>query len=132
MAAQMKLLWQPYQSDVLVFHTCNNTVTALKNQLLAAVDAIYLAAIKQEHIGYTNCSCGNMLTHLFNIYGKIISTMLCTFAKKIRTPYNPVAHIEEMFCQIDEANDLALNTNSPYQDRQLVHIGYVIVFVLLS
>ena len=127
-AAQMELLRQTHQADLASFHTCNNTDTALKNQLLTAVDDIYLAAIKQEHIGYTNRSCGDMLTHLFNTYGTITSTMLRTSAEKMRTPYNPAAPIEEMFKQIDEANDLALDANSPYQDRQLVNIGYDLVF----
>eukprot|EP00957_Ditylum_brightwellii_P040830 3090515-Ditylum_brightwellii.AAC.1 len=50
MTAQMELLRQTHQADLVAFHTCNNTDTALKNQLLAAVDGIYLATIKQEHI----------------------------------------------------------------------------------
>eukprot|EP00957_Ditylum_brightwellii_P121012 9228811-Ditylum_brightwellii.AAC.1 len=69
-----------------------------------------------------------MLMHLFNTYGQITSTMLCTSAKKMRTPYNPAAPIKEMFRQIDEANDLALDANSPYQDIQLVNIRYDLVF----
>eukprot|EP00957_Ditylum_brightwellii_P085214 6480233-Ditylum_brightwellii.AAC.2 len=113
-AAQMELLQQTHQSDLAAFHTCNNTNTALKNQLLVAVDNIYLATIKQEHIEYTNCSCGDMLTHLFNTYRQITSTMLHTSAKKMCSPYNPAAPIEEMFQQNDEANDLALDANSPY------------------
>eukprot|EP00957_Ditylum_brightwellii_P048045 3648685-Ditylum_brightwellii.AAC.1 len=52
--AQMELLRQTHQADLASFHICNNTDTALKNQLLTAADNIYLAAIKQEHIGYTN------------------------------------------------------------------------------
>eukprot|EP00957_Ditylum_brightwellii_P128412 9793695-Ditylum_brightwellii.AAC.1 len=115
----MELLRQQHQDTLLACHTCNNINTALKKQLLAAVDDIYLAAIKQEHIGYTNRSCGNMLTHLFNTYGQITSTMLSTSAKKMCTPYNSVAPIEEMLHQLDEADDLAMDANSPYQDRQL-------------
>eukprot|EP00957_Ditylum_brightwellii_P139290 10615422-Ditylum_brightwellii.AAC.1 len=46
----------------------------------------------------------------------------------MRTPYNPVAPIEEMFQQIDEANNLAQDANSLFQDRQLVNIGYDLVF----
>eukprot|EP00957_Ditylum_brightwellii_P137597 10490100-Ditylum_brightwellii.AAC.1 len=36
MAAQMELLQQTHQADLASFHTCNNTNTALKNQLLTA------------------------------------------------------------------------------------------------
>eukprot|EP00957_Ditylum_brightwellii_P173668 13222469-Ditylum_brightwellii.AAC.1 len=38
MAAQMELLRQQHQANLLAFHTCRNTDTVLKNQLLAAVD----------------------------------------------------------------------------------------------
>eukprot|EP00957_Ditylum_brightwellii_P117588 8968036-Ditylum_brightwellii.AAC.1 len=127
-AAQMELLRQQHQADLSAFHICSNTDTALKNQLLAAVDDIYLATIKQEHIGYTNRNCGEILTLLFNTYGKITNTMLRTSSEKMRTLYNPAAPIEELFQQIDETNDLAQDANSPFQDRQLVNIGYDLVF----
>eukprot|EP00957_Ditylum_brightwellii_P177038 13486864-Ditylum_brightwellii.AAC.1 len=105
-AAQMEFLRQQHQADLLAFYTCHNTDTALKNQLLTAVDDIYLAANKQEHIGYTNQSFGDMLSHLFTTCGQITSAMLRTSSEKMCTPYNPSAPIKEMFCQIDEANDL--------------------------
>eukprot|EP00957_Ditylum_brightwellii_P188540 14353641-Ditylum_brightwellii.AAC.1 len=93
-----------------------------------AVGNMYLAAIKEDHIGYTNRFCGDMLGHLYNTYGQITSTMFCTSSEKMRTPYNPAAPIEEMFKQIDEASDLAQDANSPYQDQQLVNIPYDLVF----
>eukprot|EP00957_Ditylum_brightwellii_P171943 13090841-Ditylum_brightwellii.AAC.1 len=46
----------------------------------------------------------------------------------MRSPYNPAAPMEEVFQQINEANDLAQDANSPFQDRQLVNIGYDLVF----
>eukprot|EP00957_Ditylum_brightwellii_P031986 2425287-Ditylum_brightwellii.AAC.1 len=49
-ASQMELLRQQHQADLNAFHACNNTDTTLKNQLITAVDDMYLAAIKQEHI----------------------------------------------------------------------------------
>eukprot|EP00957_Ditylum_brightwellii_P202901 15332318-Ditylum_brightwellii.AAC.1 len=48
--------------------------------------------------------------------------------QKKRTPYNPAAPIKEMFKQVDEASDLAQDTNSPYQDQQLVNIAYDLDF----
>eukprot|EP00957_Ditylum_brightwellii_P043065 3262752-Ditylum_brightwellii.AAC.1 len=58
-AAQMKLLRQQYQAKLLASHMHNNMDTALRNQLITATIDMYLAPIKQEHIGYTNPSCGD-------------------------------------------------------------------------
>eukprot|EP00957_Ditylum_brightwellii_P023366 1763261-Ditylum_brightwellii.AAC.1 len=51
MAAQIELLRQQQQAKLLVFHICNNTDTAFKNQLLVAADDMYLAAIMWQFIG---------------------------------------------------------------------------------
>eukprot|EP00957_Ditylum_brightwellii_P166827 12697950-Ditylum_brightwellii.AAC.1 len=119
MAAQMELLWQQHATNLSAFHTCKNTDTALKNQLITKVDDMYLAAIKEDHIGYTNRSCGDMLGHLYNTHGQITSTMLRTSSEKMRTLYNPTAPIKEMFKQIDEASDLARKTSPPLTVRHL-------------
>eukprot|EP00957_Ditylum_brightwellii_P136406 10403699-Ditylum_brightwellii.AAC.1 len=47
MATQMELFRQQHQAKLLAFHMCNNTNTALKNQLIAAVDDMYFSSIKQ-------------------------------------------------------------------------------------
>eukprot|EP00957_Ditylum_brightwellii_P151490 11536487-Ditylum_brightwellii.AAC.1 len=46
----------------------------------------------------------------------------------MHTPYNPAAPIKEMFKQISETNNLTMDAISPYQNFQLVNIGYDLVF----
>ena len=42
-----------------------------KNQLLSALDDIYIRALKDHHIGYMNQSICAILQHLFDNYGNI-------------------------------------------------------------
>ena len=44
---------------------------ALKKQLLAAVDDIFLCSLKQPYIGYGNVTVLDLLTHLYSTYAQI-------------------------------------------------------------
>eukprot|EP00957_Ditylum_brightwellii_P107805 8224091-Ditylum_brightwellii.AAC.1 len=71
MLAKMEALCLQHRADLNSFHTCHNANKALKNQLSMLVEDTYVAAIKEEHIGYTNRLVRDMLGHLYNIYGNI-------------------------------------------------------------
>eukprot|EP00957_Ditylum_brightwellii_P202281 15329441-Ditylum_brightwellii.AAC.1 len=75
-AAETEELRHQHKADLATIHTCKNTDKALKKQLLTTVEDIYISAIKEEHIGYTNQSVGNILGHVYNTDGTILSTML--------------------------------------------------------
>eukprot|EP00957_Ditylum_brightwellii_P150804 11482327-Ditylum_brightwellii.AAC.1 len=66
-------------------------------QYKANLEDTYIAAIKEEHIGYTNRLIGDMLGHLYNTYGHISSTMLQNSSDRMRNPYNPSLPIEQLF-----------------------------------
>eukprot|EP00957_Ditylum_brightwellii_P165287 12584465-Ditylum_brightwellii.AAC.1 len=98
----MEALQMQHKADLATFLTCYNANKALKNQLLIAVNNNYITTVKEEHIGYTNQSEGDILGHLYNTYGTISSTMLRKSAEYMRTPYDPSAPIEHLFKMIDE------------------------------
>eukprot|EP00957_Ditylum_brightwellii_P026451 2001041-Ditylum_brightwellii.AAC.1 len=82
----MEALQMQHKADFATYHTCYNINKALKNQLLTLVDDNYITAIKEEHIGYTNRSVGDIL-------GTYTTTMLRKSAEHMRTPYDPSAPI---------------------------------------
>eukprot|EP00957_Ditylum_brightwellii_P140435 10699875-Ditylum_brightwellii.AAC.1 len=124
----MEVLQMQHKADLATYHTCYNAYKALKNQLLTLVNDNYITAIKEQHIGYTNRSVGDILGHLYNIYGAISSTMLQKSAKHMRTPYDPSAPIKHLFKRIDDAQDLATDARNPYQEAQLIGIAYDLIF----
>eukprot|EP00957_Ditylum_brightwellii_P107822 8225090-Ditylum_brightwellii.AAC.1 len=67
-AAEMEVLQMQHKADLATYHTCYNADKALKNQFLTMVDDNYITAIKEEQIGYTNQSMGEILGHLYNTH----------------------------------------------------------------
>eukprot|EP00957_Ditylum_brightwellii_P095793 7298284-Ditylum_brightwellii.AAC.1 len=122
MAAKTEVLCLQHRADLISFHTYHNTNKSLKNQLITLVEDTYIAAIKEEHIGYINRLVGDMLSHLYNTYGNISSTMLRMSAEKMCTAYDLTVSIEQMFKCLDDAQDLsrdARDARNPYQEAQL-------------
>ena len=66
-----------------------NVNTTLKNQLLSALDDIYVRALKDRHVGYTNQSICTILQHLFDNYGNITPLELEDKDTKMRATWDP-------------------------------------------
>ena len=60
-----------HTEDLRQWREFKNVNTALKNQLLSALDDIYIRALKDRHVGYMNQSIRSILQHLFDNYGNI-------------------------------------------------------------
>ena len=60
-----------HTEDLRQWRECKNVITALKNQLLSAIDNIYVRALKDRHVGYMNQPIWAILHHLFENYGNI-------------------------------------------------------------
>ena len=60
-----------HTEDLRQWREFKNVNTALKNQLLSALDDIYIRALKDSHVGYMNQSIRTILQHLFDNYGNI-------------------------------------------------------------
>ena len=58
------------------FRTYCDTDKALRNMLIEAVPDIYLRKIKDKQIGYSNVTCLQVLTHLWDNYGVITQAKL--------------------------------------------------------
>ena len=84
---EKKIFWMEY----------TNTDKALKQQLLAAVDNIYLAPIKDRITGFNGCSSLDILSHLYTNYGKINTQTISEVQTQFYEPYNPQEPIEQLF-----------------------------------
>ena len=70
-AANTSTIVRRHTEDLRQWRECKNVNTALKNQLLSALDDIYIRALKDRHVGYMNQSIRAILQHLFDNYGNI-------------------------------------------------------------
>ena len=102
--------------------------TALKNQLLSALDDIYVRALKDCHVRYMNQSIHTILTHLFDNYGNITPLELEDNNMKMRATWDPNSPFDCLIKQIEDGQDYANDGGQPCTAEQLLCIAYTLVF----
>ena len=99
-----------------------------KNQLLSAIDDIYIRALKDRHVGYMNQSIRAVLQHLFDNYGSINPLELEDNDTKMRATWDPNSPFNCLVKQIEDGQDYADDGGQPYTAEQLLRIAYTLVF----
>ena len=117
-----------HTEDLQQWHECKNVITALKNQLLSAIDNIYVHALKDRHVGYMNQPIHAILHHLFENYGNITPLELEDNNTKMRLNWDPNSPFDCLIKQIEDGQDYAEDGGQPYTTEQLLHIAYTLVF----
>jgi hypothetical protein len=110
------------------FIRTRNVADSLKRQLLATVPDIYLAALKNPHVGYANVSTRALLDHLFENYGVLHSLDLMANNAKMSEQWDPSTPFETLSQRIDECIEIADDAGRPYQPLQILDIVYALVF----
>ena len=88
-AATISAIIRHHTEDLQQWRECKNVITALKNQLLSAIDNIYVRALKDCHVGYMNQPIHAILHHLFENYGNITPLELKDNNTKMRSNWDP-------------------------------------------
>ena len=81
-APQISAANRAYDKSKIVFNEYTSLQLALRKQLIAAVEPIYLRAICDKYVGFGNSTILQMLTHLYKSYAKITPYTLSPFATK--------------------------------------------------
>ena len=127
-AANTSAIIRRHTEDTRQWREFKNVSTALKNQLLSAVDDIYVHALRDRHVGYMNQTIRNILTHLFNNYGNITQLELEDNDTKMRTLWDPNSPFDCLVQQLEDGQDYADDGGQPYTTDQLLRIAYTLVF----
>ena len=101
---------------------------ALKKQLLAAVDDIYLCSLKMPYIGYGNVTVLELLTHLYSTYAKISPGDLEENERRMKTPYDANFPIELLFKQVEDSVAYADHGQAPISPVQTTNRAYTLIF----
>ena len=127
-AANTSTIVRRHTEDLRQWHEFKNINTALKNQLLSALDDIYVHTLKDRHVGYMNQSIRTILTHLFDNYGNITPLKVKDNDTKMRATWDPNSPFDCLIKQIEDGQDYADDGGQPYTTKQLLHIAYTLVF----
>ena len=102
--------------------------SALKTQLVQAVDEIYIKSLKNKYTGYANHTTKEILDHLYKSYANITAATLQENDLKMRGALDPTQPIEALFARVEECQELAAAGNTPYTQEQILNIAYQAIF----
>ena len=125
---QTRRIERDHRETLRVFREITRTDQALQQQLLSSVDDMYLKALKQPHLGYTNRTCFDLLTHLYDNYGQISQIDLSDNESRMKTSYDISTPIQNLFTQIDDAIEYAVNGNAAFTAPFILTTAYVLVY----
>ena len=113
-AANISTIVRRHTEDLRQWREFKNVNTALKNQLLSAIDDIYIRALKHRHVGYMNQSIRAILQHLFDNYSNITPLELEDNDTKMRATWDPNSPFDCLVKQIEDGQDYADDGGQPY------------------
>ena len=88
-SAQIASLNRAFDKEFQIYSDFVAVGNALKKQLLAAVEDIYICSLKQPYIGYGNVTVLQIITHLYATYVKLSSGDLEDNETRMNTAYDP-------------------------------------------
>lgn len=127
-AAQITSIRKAHDDANKAFHQYVNVDKALKQQLIEAVDDLYLKALRNKYVGFSNQTFLTMMAHLYTHYAKISPSDLTLNDAAMKKPYDPNLPIENLFEQINDAVEYAAAGKTPYSNAQIETIAYQLVF----
>ena len=95
---------------------------AMQAQILAAVDAEYLAEVKHSVLGFHNVDTRSLINHLMTTYGKITPKDIIENEKRAQQAWHPTTKtIEALWKQAQDAKDFTQNlTRGKLDDDRLI------------
>jgi hypothetical protein len=125
---QIAAIERTHKECTRLYNECINVGNALKQQVLEAVDEIYLRTLDHSVYGFAIKSVLDIINHLFESYGGITPVELEKNDARIRAPYNVTEPFEKFVSQIEDSVAFAEAGQAPITVQQVLVIGYNILF----
>ena len=93
---------------------------SLKNQVINAVEDTYFRVSKNKYTGFLRVTFRDLLKHMINWYGKIMTTDLKYNNQRMNEPIDSSLPIDKYFNQIDDCIQFDGDDNIPYIASKVV------------
>ena len=111
-----------------VFKEANNVEKALIKQIVAAIDAEYLKALRNTTTNTINLTIPDLLAYLFSTYGYVAPSEVDEEEQKLKTFYwNPYDPPVLMFNAIEDFESLAAAANLPRPEAVIINYGISLI-----
>ena len=116
-----------HAEQLRLYRACNNTAQAPRKQLLAAIDPLCVASLKDVVTGFTSLTPWDLLQCLFRHYGRISDQRLADNDETLSSDWDPDAPIEGLFQRVEDGSRLAVAADAPIPERKLISYGYLAI-----
>jgi hypothetical protein len=122
------LLERTHQDELRVFHEVRGVERALTQQIVAAVDSSYLAAMRNRTTGQFTGTVYQLLQYLLTVYGKISPSQLLQLEQETKSfTYDPITPIDVVFNAIEDLVEYGEMARCTYTMAQTINIAYSIL-----
>ena len=90
----------------------------LKNQLVNAIDEIYIKDLQDRVTGFSTRSVRDIIQYLYQPYGSVTPAQLTADDERFRAPYDGSTDLEAYFNGIGDCLFMADKSNQPYSKGQ--------------
>ena len=116
-----------HQASLKQYKECNLIERALKNQIINAIDSLYLEALEEDYVGYKNRSIIDLFTHLFDNYGIISNKDLADNEAKLLEEWETETPIEHLFKRIEKVANYATKAGDTFTETKKIAAAYNLI-----
>jgi hypothetical protein len=106
-AAQISANKDRWEEATSALKTYNTVQSALKKQIIAVFEPMYLEILNDDLVGFDNTTARDMLDHLFLSYGSITAVEIEQNFDNMRKAWDPQQPVETLFKKIQDCVDFA-------------------------
>jgi hypothetical protein len=127
-AAQISAARHTWDEAVHTYRTYTSVQQALKKQIIAVFEPMYLDALNDNIFGFANTTAHEMLDNLFMTYGNITAVDLENNFEKMCRAWDPQQPVESLFKQIQDCAYYSEAGSVLCGHPQQINVGYAKVF----
>ena len=116
-----------YNESKSTYKTFLAAKTALRNQVLNAVDDKFISALKESIVSYTRLAPLDIISHLKKEYGEITESDLTNNDTKMQEPWDPSTPIEDLYERLEKGQRYARAAGEDIADATIVRYGYTAI-----
>ena len=120
-----RTMTETHKEELRVFRECQGVKAALQQQLVEAIDPIYLEAIRDANTNAIGLPIYDIIRYLYDTYGDISPEMLEEERQKAnQLTYDPALPVDVIFTKIVQFTNLAEAARSPLSQKQSIDFAY--------
>ena len=116
-----------YDRSLQEYHTYRQTVRELKQQLIAAVNPLYINTLEDDMFGYANVAPRAILAHLKTTYGTLTPDDVENNRNTLAAEWNPDNPIEDLWKRITDAKRFATQAGEPITDATALRLTLMVL-----